>query len=155
MWIVVSERNAQEMAIASIAGSHAADKQPRRRSALVVEDDSDIRELVSDFLTLEGFDVLSVSNGAAALRALEANSPSVILLDMRLPVMDGWEFAREVRARKLSVPIVVMTAAQDARKSAEEIGAISFLEKPFDLADLARLLEATAREKRSWWTFWR
>lgn len=143
------------MAIAHVADSDAENRRPSRRSVLVVEDDSDIRELISDFLTLEGFDVRSVSNGAAALRSVESEPPTVILLDMRMPVMDGWEFAREIRARGLTVPIIVMTAAQDARKSAEEIEAISFLEKPFDLADLTRLIESAAREKRSWWTFWR
>jgi DNA-binding response OmpR family regulator len=60
---------------------------------------------------------------------------------MRMPVLDGWGFARELGARGMKVPIVVMTAAQDARRWADEIGADGYVAKPFDLTDLLAAVE--------------
>jgi CheY-like chemotaxis protein len=69
--------------------------------------------------------------------------PGMILLDMRMPVMNGWEFAREFRTRyENPCPIVVVTAAENARARAEEIGADGWLAKPFDLQDV---LDTVAR----------
>ena len=106
---------------------------------LVVDDDESISEFVGWVLSDEGHEVTVAPNGAAALRLLEELRPDVILLDMRMPVMDGWEFARayhEREARRPHVPLVVLTAAQDAARSAREIGADGYLGKPFDVADL-------------------
>jgi two-component system chemotaxis response regulator CheY len=109
---------------------------------LVVDDDEAIRELVTQILETEGYRVATASNGAEALETLERHRqrdpewPSVILLDMRMPVLDGWGVARELRGRGFSIPIVVMTAARDARSWAAEIDAHGYLAKPFDLDDL-------------------
>lgn len=104
---------------------------------LVVDDDETISEFVEWVLVEEGHEVAKAANGALALAALERMQPDVILLDMRMPVMDGWEFARAYRQDGYAqVPIVVMTAAQDAAKRAGEIGANAYLAKPFDLDDL-------------------
>jgi len=73
-------------------------------------------------------------NGKAAIAAAEKYRPDVVLMDVRMPTMDGWEFARRYRARPgTKAPIVVMTAAQDASQRAAQIGADFFLAKPFDL----------------------
>lgn len=109
---------------------------------LVVDDDQAIRELVTQILETEGYRVATATNGAEALAELEAirqvdpECPSVILLDMRMPVLDGWGVARELKGRGLRIPIVVMTAARDAQVWAQEIGADGYLAKPFDLDDL-------------------
>jgi DNA-binding response OmpR family regulator len=76
-------------------------------------------------------------NGEAALRVVEQTAPSAILLDMRMPIMDGWEFARSYR--ELSVPhapLIVLTAAQDAAEWARQIDAADYLGKPFDMSEL-------------------
>jgi CheY-like chemotaxis protein len=65
-----------------------------------------------------------------------------VLLDMRMPIVDGWTFARELKARGLSIPTIVMTAAQDARRWAEEVEARGYLAKPFQLADLLAAVES-------------
>jgi DNA-binding response OmpR family regulator len=105
-----------------------------RPSVLVVEDDPDLAALEQLILAEAGFAVRTAADGAQALAAVAEELPGLILLDMRLPVMNGWEFARELRARHGSaVPIVVVTAAENARARAEEIGAEGWLEKPFDL----------------------
>jgi len=104
---------------------------------LVVDDDVMIRNYIDMALKEEGHEVLAAEHGAAALLVLDAVVPDVILLDMRMPTMDGWEFARQYHARPgQKVPIVVMTAAQDASQRAEQIGADDYLAKPFDLDDL-------------------
>lgn len=104
---------------------------------LVVDDDPAILATVSDALDLEGFTVVTASNGAEALEVIDSdNRPSLVLLDMRMPVLDGWGFMRAIRERGLSVSVVVMTAAADARRWGREIGAHGVLAKPFELDEL-------------------
>jgi CheY-like chemotaxis protein len=103
---------------------------------LVVDDDPGIRATVSEILDLEGCEVVAACNGLEALEQIQTSPPCVILLDMRMPVLDGWGVARELRARGVGVPIVVMTAAQDAALWAREIQADAVLAKPFDLNEL-------------------
>ncbi len=120
------------------AASKLADRDgvADNRPVLVVDDDPAIRSTVADILGLEGYAVATAENGEEALRLVETLRPSVVLLDMRMPVLDGWGFAREIHARGITVPILVMTAAPNARRWAAEIGAQSFIAKPFDLDDL-------------------
>ena len=106
------------------------------RPILVVDDDPTILATVSETLDLEGYPVVTATNGAEALEQLERQLPSLVLLDMRMPVLDGWGFIRAVRARGLTPIVVVMTAAADARRWASEIGAQGVLAKPFDLDEL-------------------
>lgn len=103
-------------------------------SVLVIEDDPDMRGLLVLMLEEQGHNVRAAPNGRAALEALQSERPDVILLDMKMPVMDGWEFARRYRVECGDPsPIVVMTAADDPRKPAEEIGAAGWLGKPVEL----------------------
>ena len=111
------------------------------RPILVVDDDQAIRSTVSDILSLEGYPVETASNGEEALEVLEREEPSLVLLDMRMPVMDGWGFARTVSERGIKVPILVMTAAQSAKAWAEEVNADGYLAKPFELLDLLDSVE--------------
>ena len=114
---------------------------------LVVDDDASIRSTVSDILDLEGYPVITAANGAEALERLENSQPALVLLDMRMPVMDGWAFARAVASRGLDLRILVMTAADNARAWAEEIGADGYVAKPFDLTDLISAVQRfTPRE---------
>jgi CheY-like chemotaxis protein len=108
---------------------------------LVVDDEPDIRATVSAMLEIEGYAVAEAVNGAEALVAVEADPPDVILLDMRMPVLDGWGFAAELRRRGHRIPIVVMTAARDAARWAAEIAATAFVSKPFGYDDLIRAVE--------------
>ncbi|HET8569468.1 MAG TPA: response regulator [Candidatus Limnocylindria bacterium] len=113
---------------------------------LVVDDDRGIREFVSTVLTDEGYRVDEAVDGRDALAAAERDRPDLILLDMRMPVMDGWEFARTYRERPgPHAPIVIVTAALDVAKDAREIGADGFLAKPFQLDDLLHLVRTHAR----------
>jgi len=91
------------------------------RRILVAEDDEVLRETIAELLRLEGYAVESVANGAAALVALAKSEPAVVLLDLTMPVMDGWATAREMRARGLRIPIVVMTGAPDPMFAAADV----------------------------------
>jgi CheY-like chemotaxis protein len=106
------------------------------RPILVVDDDPTILATVSETLDLEGYPVVTATNGAEALEAVERERPWVVLLDMRMPILDGWGFVRAIRERGISLTVVVMTAAADARRWAREIGAQGVLAKPFELDDL-------------------
>jgi CheY-like chemotaxis protein len=108
---------------------------------LVVDDEADIRATVSAMLEIEGYDVDEAANGADALQVVETQAPDLILLDMRMPVLDGWGFASELRRRGHRTPIVVMTAARDAARWAAEIAAASFIAKPFGMDDLIAAVE--------------
>jgi len=108
---------------------------------LVVDDDPHILDVVSELLDMEGYQVTTAANGAEALARLNDTTPSLVLLDMRMPVLDGWGFAKELKARGLRPPILVMTAAQNARTWAEEIGAQGYVAKPFEVPALLDAVE--------------
>ena len=108
---------------------------------LVVDDDESIRQTVSEILEVEGYRVAAAANGEEALARVEQSKPALVLLDMRMPVLDGWGFARVLRERGIRLPILVMTAAQNARSWAEEIGADGYVAKPFDLDELLSKVE--------------
>lgn len=112
-----------------------------RAPILVVDDDPEILAMLRDFLESEGLSVRTASNGAEALETLDELVPSIILLDMRMPVLDGWGFAEQLRVRQLTYPIVVMTAAESASRWAEEIGANGYIAKPFDVNELLQTIE--------------
>jgi CheY-like chemotaxis protein len=112
---------------------------PTPARVLVVDDEADIRATVADALAEEGYHVAVAENGADALQLARSFRPQVILLDMKMPVMDGWAFARAYRGTPPPHGrIVVFTAAADAARRAAEANADGILAKPFVLDDLLR-----------------
>jgi CheY-like chemotaxis protein len=111
---------------------------------LVVDDEPGIRATVAAMLEIEGYAVAEAMNGAEALASVESDPPDLILLDMRMPVLDGWGFAAEMRRRGHRIPVVVMTAARDAARWAAEITATAFIAKPFGYDELIRAVEESA-----------
>jgi two-component system, chemotaxis family, chemotaxis protein CheY len=115
------------------------------RPILVVDDEEPVRRLLVWLLTEEGYSVLEAPDGAVALARVGAAAPSLILLDMRMPVIDGWEFARRYRARPgPHAPLVCVTAAVDAAARGAQIGAVATLSKPFDLDELLAVVRRYA-----------
>jgi CheY-like chemotaxis protein len=114
----------------------------RMRDVLIVDDDVAIVEMVSAALELEGVPHRSAHHGAAALALVAEHSPSLILLDINMPVMDGVQFCRELDARQArnGAAIVVMTASRDADRHSIDCAADGVLDKPFDLDDLYAML---------------
>lgn len=109
---------------------------PSRTRVLVVDDDRSILDTVEAILEGEGHQVVTASGGREALALARTWQPTLVLLDMRMPVMDGWAVARALREAGSTIPIVVMTAAESAKRWADEIGAAGHLAKPFELDDL-------------------
>ena len=110
---------------------------------LVVDDDPGIRRLALMALTSAGFRVLAADNGATALPILLAEHPSVIVLDMAMPVMDGREMFHQMELNGHR-PAVVIVSAEDATGSQRELGAEASLAKPFDPDDLVEAVTTLA-----------
>ena len=112
---------------------------------LVVDDDAGIRQVITEALTGEGYMVHAVGGGREAISAAEQERPDLILLDVRMPHVDGWEVLEELRATAgEQTPVVVMTAGYDEQNRALAAGAQGYLGKPFDLDDLLSAVEAHA-----------
>lgn len=120
------------------------------REILIIEDDSSVRALVQMVMEEEGYRVITAQNGREGLKILETKRPHLILLDMLMPVMDGWRFAAEYRLEHTRLaPIIVMTAAKDARQRAMEIGADDFISKPFELDALLATVKRVIHKSRT------
>jgi DNA-binding response OmpR family regulator len=103
---------------------------------LVVDDDPDLCDMLTICLSAEGYAVDSARDGRSALDEVARFAPTRILLDLWLPVLDGRKFAARLRADGSITPLIVVSAAEDARSIAREIGSTAFLEKPFVMDDL-------------------
>jgi CheY-like chemotaxis protein len=110
---------------------------------LIVDDDPSLLETVSAILADEGYRIATATNGLEALNLLAYQEPlpRVVLLDMRMPVMNGWDFAREIQRQGIPLRLIVMTAAQDATAWASEIEAEGVLPKPFELEQVLTEVE--------------
>lgn len=108
---------------------------------LIVDDDESIRVIVRMCLTDEGYEVRDAANGQSALELLEDFQPDLILLDLRMPVMDGWEFARRYRASEQKpAPLVAFVAALNAEEECVGLELAAIVTKPFDLDDLLEIV---------------
>jgi CheY-like chemotaxis protein len=128
-----------------VIGARSEPPRFRGRTILVVEDHADSRELVSQLLAHEGAVVMTAQDGVAALQRLESRIPDVILADLRMPGMDGLEFARRVKAdgRWATVPIIAMTAHGTSAdfQTTFAIGFAAHLVKPMDWDKAVRTIE--------------
>jgi two-component system, chemotaxis family, chemotaxis protein CheY len=112
-----------------------------RERILIVDDDESIRQIVGLCLSDEGYQVFEAPNGQVALDQLDEARPDLILLDLRMPVMDGWEFARSYRTRPgPHADIIAFVAGLNVEEESAELNAASVLSKPFDLDDLLQVV---------------
>jgi DNA-binding response OmpR family regulator len=109
---------------------------------LVVDDDLDIVQTLGLCLKAEGYRVALARNGLEALELALAERPDAVLLDLMMPVMDGWQFAQELRARKLSLPLLILSADHAVERHAGALSAAAHLSKPFDLDELLSKVRA-------------
>jgi two-component system alkaline phosphatase synthesis response regulator PhoP len=121
------------------------------KKILVVDDEPQIAEIVTDYLRLAGFEVVVARDGAAALEAVRDHRPDLVVLDLGLPNMDGLDVARTIR-RQSDLPIIMLTARveEDDRLHGLEIGADDYVTKPFSPRELVARVRAVLRraEKR-------
>ena len=116
------------------------------RNILVVEDDRNISDLIRMYLEKEGFEVRSAYDGGKAVEEYDRQAPDMVLLDIMLPVMDGWSVCAHIR-EKGSTPIIMLTAKGDVtdRITGLEMGADDYLVKPFEMKELMARINAVLR----------
>lgn len=113
---------------------------------LVVDDDSNICELLRLYLEKEGFEAVIVGNGAKALEIFDQTKPDLILLDVMMPQLDGWQVCREIR-KKSSCPIIMLTAKGEVfdKVLGLELGADDYVVKPFEAKEVIARVKAVLR----------
>lgn len=116
------------------------------RSVMIVEDDPDAREILAAVLEHAGYTTLCVSNGREALAKLKKVIPGLIILDLRMPEMDGWAVDRALKADKRlrKIPVVVVSAFAGLTSARTGIAAEAWFQKPIDLEALLRVLPGLA-----------
>ena len=116
------------------------------RNILVVEDDKNISDLIHMYLVKEGFDVRIAGDGGKALEEFQKKEPDLILLDIMLPVMDGWAVCAKIRETS-KVPIIMLTAKGEVfdRIQGLEMGADDYVVKPFEMKELIARINAVLR----------
>jgi CheY-like chemotaxis protein len=121
----------------------AANRTTTHGVVLVIDDDPDLRMSIAELLRSHGYRVIEARHGRDGLDRLNEEQPDVILLDLNMPVMDGWEFRAEQRRlvdeRLAAVPVLLCTAELDGDKHKVELNASALIEKPLDMD---RVLEA-------------
>lgn len=117
-----------------------------KQKILIVDDDANIAELISLYLNKECYETQIVGDGEAAVRAVDTFHPDLILLDLMLPGMDGYQVCREVRASK-DIPIIMLSAKGEIfdKVLGLEMGADDYMEKPFDSKELVARVKAVLR----------
>ena len=116
------------------------------KKILIVEDEANIRELLRLYLEREGYTVLEAENGVEGIKKWKSDKPDMLLLDVMMPVMDGWAVCREIRAES-DVPIIMLTAKGDTadRVSGLEMGADDYIVKPLEMPEVIARVRAVFR----------
>ena len=130
--------------------------KPERPRVLLVDDYPDAREMYTEYLEFSGFDVVEAANGMEALTRAAESEPDIILMDLSLPVMDGWEATRRLKSdrRTASIPVVALTghALAGISEGAKKAGCDAFVTKPclpeYLVKEIRRVLESHARAKK-------
>jgi two-component system, cell cycle response regulator DivK len=127
--------------------------KPTRPRVLLVDDYPDAREMYSEYLQFSGFDVVEAANGIEALQSALERTPDIILMDLSLPVMDGWEATRRLKAddRTASIPVVALTghALAGISEGAKRAGCDAFVTKPCLPEDLVKEIRKVLDENSS------
>jgi len=125
-----------------VASSRTANVAASRR-VLVADDDTSIRSLLKELLDMEGYEVVEAKSGAEVMRAVPKVDPHLLILDLRLPDMDGIEILRRLSGQGHKVPVLMLTAYGTASSAIEatKLGAIDYLTKPFDASDVLMRVE--------------
>jgi CheY-like chemotaxis protein len=124
---------------------------PNRIAALVlvVDDETDLRQLTSDLLTCNGYDVVQAAHGQEAIARLSQHTPDLVVLDLNMPVMDGWQFrAEQLRladGNLTAIPVLLLTAEDRSDDQLTTLKAVGLIKKPFDPDQLLNAIEAALR----------
>ena len=116
------------------------------KKILIVEDEANIRELLRLYLEREGYTVIEAENGVEGIKKWKSDKPDMLLLDVMMPVMDGWAVCKEIRAES-DVPIIMLTAKGETadRVSGLEMGADDYIVKPLEMPEVIARVRAVFR----------
>lgn len=117
------------------------------KTVLIVEDDNNIAELLRLYLEKVGYATLVASDGGAGLEQFRQHHPDIVLLDVMMPVMDGWEVCRAIRQTDKKTPIIMLTAKGETtdKVSGLKMGADDYITKPFEMKEVLARIEAVLR----------
>ncbi len=122
-----------------------------RQRILIVDDDEKIISMLRRGLAFEGYEVMTASNGEQGLNKMMESDPDLVILDVMMPKVDGWEVCRRIREAGSSVPVLMLTAKDDIKDRVKGLdnGADDYLVKPFALEELLARVRALLRRKSS------
>jgi len=122
-----------------------------RQRILIVDDDEKIISMLRRGLAFEGYEVMTASNGEQGLNKMMESDPDIVILDVMMPKVDGWEVCRRIREAGSSVPVLMLTAKDDIKDRVKGLdnGADDYLVKPFALEELLARVRALLRRKSS------
>ncbi|MCX5828101.1 MAG: response regulator [Deltaproteobacteria bacterium] len=117
---------------------------------MIVDDEPTLRELLQEYLTMIGYETTTAANGAEALSLIDAFTPDLVLLDLNMPIMDGFSFLGELSRRGAMCRVIIMSSHTDlfSKNAALRLGASDYLTKPFYLFQLDGIFEEMKREER-------
>ena len=114
---------------------------------LVADDEEEIRNLLDHFLKGQGYEVILASDGNEALKLASEKNPQVIILDIKMPGLDGLEVCKRLKEKEQTklIPVIVITGFEDNKMEALNIGADDFVNKPFDMAEISSRVKSALR----------
>ncbi|WP_159881875.1 response regulator [Paenibacillus puerhi] len=118
-----------------------------KKKLLIVDDQNGIRILLMEVFSSEGYETYQASNGKLALEIVRSSSPDLVLLDMKIPGMDGLDILKHIKSIDASIKVIMMTAygELDMIKEATDLGAIMHFTKPFDIDELRQAVNQQLR----------
>ncbi|MDN4620842.1 response regulator [Paenibacillus sp. PsM32] len=118
-----------------------------QKKILIVDDQNGIRILLMELFGNEGYQMYQAANGKAALEVVEKDNPDLVLLDMKIPGMDGLEILKHIKSTHPHIKVIMMTAygELDIIKQAKDLGAISHFTKPFDIDEMRNVVDQNLR----------
>ncbi len=120
--------------------------EPAAKKILIVDDEIRMRRIITDYLRIKGYDTAEAADGVEGLEKFSTENPDLVLLDVMMPRMDGWEVCRHIRA-KSRVPVIMLTARGEEEDELQgfSLGADEYIQKPFSLKILLARIEAVFR----------
>jgi len=121
------------------------------KAILVVDDEPAILDMIAELLGYEGYEVVATSQGSVALARAKSDPPALILLDLMMPGMSGWQVIDALKAspQTSAIPVVVLSARRDLPATAKQLGIATFLTKPFDIDELISVVRQYADSNSS------
>ena len=149
-----ARRDFAPVGLGPAAPAAAAPADPNRPlKVLVVDDEEEVRNSVSEFLESQGYDAVEVADGEEALAKCFTEKPDLLLLDLRLPRVDGYQVCQTLKGNPITsvIPIIIITALNSTSQKIKgiEYGADDYIEKPFDLAELSARIKMVLRRSRA------